>query len=419
MLSRTRILTALALTCLLATTSLPSLADDGRERARTPRHRRSSPPWGGAGPNGVSAPSGAVNIAAGTDRILGAIARHPRGTVFRLRNGTHYLTETAIPKSKQQFWAEDGGKVVITRASGSKVNSAFGGGASGVRLVGLTIKNFGDGARVGAIHSGGSGWKIRRNDIGPNAGFGLMVGSHTTVRDNRVHHSAILGVSGGGTGSLFQGNVIAFNNTGNHDWFYEAGGSKFVSTTDLVVRGNWVHDNVGPGLWTDGDNLRTVYARNRVEDNKGAGIFHEISCGAVIRDNKVIGNGRAQDGIWYAESGILVSTSVNVEIFGNHLRGNGGGIGLMNRVDPNPGRCARDLKDAFVHDNVIRMDRGVTGLVSNDDGDLPYTTWHNRFRNNTYQLDELDAMRFEWRTKMSKKQWRAAGHDTTGTFKQL
>ena len=269
----------------------------------------------------------------------------------------------------------------------------------------------------------GSGWVIKRNVIGPNAGWGVRLGDRTLFKKNRVHHNAILGLAGGGRGSVVVGNEIAFNNPQDeHDWFYEAGGTKFVGTTGLEIRGNLSHGNGGPGLWTDINNRDTLYERNLSRGNDGPGIFHEISCNAVIRNNKVVRNARGQSDLWYGGAGILVSSSVNVEVRGNVVIGNGGGIGLMNRVpsgDPLPARCDRDLKNAYVHDNLIKMDRGVTGLVSNDDGDLPFASWNNRFRRNDYRLDDLGSYRFEWNGAHTRSGWRALGHDRSGTFKRI
>ena len=380
-------------------------------------------PWSGSGASGVTAPRHAVRIAPGKDRILRAIAKHPAGSVFRLRVGTHRLTKTAIPKRGQEFWAAQGGKVVVTEASGASVLSAFGGGAGKVTIAGLIVRGFGDGSGAGAISDMGSGWVIKRNVIGPNAGWGVRLGDRTLFKKNRVHHNAILGLAGGGRGSVVVGNEIAFNNPQDeHDWFYEAGGTKFVGTTGLEIRGNLSHGNGGPGLWTDINNRDTLYERNLSRGNDGPGIFHEISCNAVIRNNKVVRNARGQSDLWYGGAGILVSSSVNVEVRGNVVIGNGGGIGLMNRVpsgDPLPARCDRDLKNAYVHDNLIKMDRGVTGLVSNDDGDLPFASWNNRFRRNDYRLDDLGSYRFEWNGAHTRSGWRALGHDRSGTFKRI
>ena len=57
---------------------------------------------------------------------------------------------------------------------------------------------------------------------------------------------------------------------------------------------NYVHDNVGPGLWADGGNIDTSYTYNKITDNGSAGIQHEISYDATIMHNEVSGNGAAQ-----------------------------------------------------------------------------------------------------------------------------
>ena len=84
---------------------------------------------------------------------------------------------------------------------------------------------------------------------------------------------------------------IAFNNYAGYKADWEAGGTKFWATTGLVVRNSCVHHNAGPGLWTDYDNIDTLYEGNIVFSNANDGIKHEISYDAIIRDNIVAGNG--------------------------------------------------------------------------------------------------------------------------------
>jgi parallel beta-helix repeat protein len=43
-------------------------------------------------------------------------------------------------------------------------------------------------------------------------------------------------------------NEIAYNNTVFGDPFWGAGGSKWVYANGLIVRGNFSHHNIGPGL---------------------------------------------------------------------------------------------------------------------------------------------------------------------------
>jgi parallel beta-helix repeat protein len=72
------------------------------------------------------------------------------------------------------------------------------------------------------------------------------------------------------------------------------GGSKFWATEGLVVRNNVVRDNAGAGLWSDTDNRGVLYEGNLVYRNADDGIKHEISYGAVIRNNTCCLNGGAQ-----------------------------------------------------------------------------------------------------------------------------
>ena len=56
-----------------------------------------------------------------------------------------------------------------------------------------------------------------------------------------------------------------------------------------------------------------------VERNHDAGIFHEISFGAVIRNNTAGNNGLDADPDWFWGADILISASQGVEVSGNTL----------------------------------------------------------------------------------------------------
>src|SRR5206468_745400 len=115
-------------------------------------------------------------------------------------------------------------------------------------------------------------------------------------------------------GGLVADSELAYNNYAGYDSTWEAGGAKFCWSRNLTIRHNWAHHNAGKGLWTDGNNIGTVYDSNTASDNTDHGIFHEISYDAVIRNNTAQRNG------W---NGILVSSSPNVEIYGNTVGSNG------------------------------------------------------------------------------------------------
>ena len=83
-------------------------------------------------------------------------------------------------------------------------------------------------------------------------------------------------------------------------------------------RGNWVHHNTGPGIWSDGNVHNVLYEDNVVEGNSGPGILHEISWDATIRNNIVRWNSTEVAGksCWWG-SQIHLNNSQNVRIAGN------------------------------------------------------------------------------------------------------
>ena len=88
-----------------------------------------------------------------------------------------------------------------------------------------------------------------------------------------------------------------------------------------------MYDNIGPGLWCDIGCRSVLYEKNVVEGNHDAGIFHEISFDAVIRDN--VADTMALDRTWFWGADILISASQDVEVTGNTLTVRPGGCGIM------------------------------------------------------------------------------------------
>jgi parallel beta-helix repeat protein len=153
---------------------------------------------------------------------------------------------------------------------------------------------------------------------------------------------------------LVEDNEIDHNNVAGYDYWWEAGGAKWTYTTDLTVRGNFSHDNTGPGLWTDIDNVGTTYDSNTVQDNAAAGIFHEISYSATIVGNVVRGNGFDVGWVWGA--GIMISSSSNVLVQDNELIGNSDGIRLLQED-----RGWGALGPYVLQDVTVRGNRSVRG----------------------------------------------------------
>jgi hypothetical protein len=288
-----------------------------------------------------------------------------------------------------------------------------------VTVSGMTIERFANVDQQGAIHAlDRVGWIITGNEVRDNHGAGIRVGPGAQVRENHVHHNGQLGIAGSGDAILLENNEIAYNNTAKYFTRWESGGAKFVSTTNLVVRGNFSHHNDGPGLWTDMDCLNTLYENNVVEDNQLMGILHEISYAAVIRNNIVRRNGLGLPD-WIAGAGILIAASPDVEVYGNFVEGNADGIGGMQQERGAGAYGLYEVRNLWVHDNVIANSHGwAAGVAQDIDLDTSYfTSRGNRFDHNHYQLGST-AFPFVWMNGdfRTEEEWVRYGQDLNGTF---
>ena len=351
------------------------------------------------------------------DSIQELVDAHPAGTVFVIRAGVH-RNQLVNPKDGNTFVGEPGAIL-----SGQGVTEyAFGGSADGVTIRGLIVERYANPPHTPAIRDGGGAndWLVEDNEIRENLGIGLKAGAKWRVLRNFVHHNGQLGLAGSGFGILVEGNEIAYNNTDGNNPYWEAGGAKWVYTTGLVVRDNYVHDNNGPGLWTDINNIDTLYENNMVVDNDGPGIFHEISYDAIIRNNTVKRNGFGFTG-GVDGAGILVANSPNVEVYGNTVVGNNDGIAgkhadrTKNQPAP-PLHGPWELRNLYVHNNTIIMTVGHNGIVDHSGGTAAWDSWGNRFQDNTYQLGS-NPKYYVWKgDQRTTQEWQAFEQDTNGTW---
>ena len=295
-------------------------------------------------------------------------------------------------------------------------------GVDNVTIVGLVIEKFANEAGIGAIN-GRPSWKAIGNIVRLNHGGGIQDAG--LIRGNIVRENGQIGVLGSyETGQVVAGNDIGFNNYAGFDPSWEAGGAKWIRSRKLVVRRNHVHDNDGPGLWTDGSSRDVLYDHNVVQRNSGPGILHEISYAAVVKQNVVTGNGFGLSG-WLDGAGIVVSSSPHVQISNNTVAYNRNGIGIIEtaREPALHGLPPHQTREVVVRDNSITMRVGHTGLVQNVGDTSYYTNRGIRFSGNKYSLG-CNATYFTWRdptglyayADLSQAQWVAAGNDTTGHF---
>jgi parallel beta-helix repeat protein len=367
---------------------------------------------------GVTAPSVSASEAGLAvfpgDSIQTLVDANPEGTTFLIKAGVH-RRQHVVPKNGDSFIGEPG--AVLT---GEDVTEfAFTGTAVRVTIRNLIVEHYNTPSSESTISCVSPGsWVVEDNEVRYNAHVGLQAGPHWVVRNNYIHHNGQVGMMAAGEDIVIEDNEIAFNNTDHHDPYWEAGGTKFVYTTNMVVRNNYVHNNEGPGLWTDINNIYTLYEYNTVTDNYGPGIFHEVSYDAVIRNNVVERNGFGYTG-WIDGAGILVSDSPNVEIYGNTVRFNNDGIAGKQVARTDSATAAYgpwELRNLWVHDNTIVMNVGQTGIVRNTTDPVFSSEWNNRFDYNTYTIG-TGAEYYAWDPwYMTTAQWKAFGQDPNGRW---
>jgi parallel beta-helix repeat protein len=326
------------------------------------------------------------------------------------------------------------GHVVETSVTPQLFNPSF---ADSVSIQDVIVEKYASPSATGAVNlgyslNGAENWTISGSEVRWNHGAGIALDTKTVARNNYVHHNCGFGFIGAGVGLIVEGNEIAYNNvmagsttsTCGYNSYWGAGGSKWVWTTNLVVRGNFSHHNDGPGLWTDINNIYTLYENNTLEDNERGGIFHEISYDATIRNNTARRNGRAKDYPWWTTgAGIEIVSSRNVEVYGNILEDNWQGITGLNdhRGSGNNGPWV--LVNLQVHDNNVTSritdgGGGRTGLVDTVNSDVYLAGSNNRFQRNVYTLGST-LKYFLWMgADRDETEWRAYGQDTTGTFQR-
>ena len=309
----------------------------------------------------------------------------------------------------------------------ASVNSqAFIGTAAGVTIKNLVIEKYATPALLGTVCGANTDgplstttdWVLDGNEIRLNHGAGIAPGHRWQILRNKIHDNGQIGISGGGDNLLVDSNEIYANNYAKYSSRWEAGGTKFSKTRNMVVRGNYVHHNDGPGLWTDIDNIYVLYENNTVVDNLEEGIFHEISYDAVIRNNIVRRNGTVNPG-WLYGANILISASSNAEIYGNTVEvsyAGGNGICLIYQDRGSGAYGPHVTTNNYVHNNTVTYlaNTGQSGAAADFNPDTLFNG-NNRFDYNAYHAPQIDQSRWAWKGNQNWSGFRSQGKEASGT----
>jgi autotransporter passenger strand-loop-strand repeat protein len=295
-----------------------------------------------------------------------------------------------------------------------KLTDAFHGDGTNVTVQNLVIEKYDPEIQDGAV-SAGQNWTIRDNEVRLNYAVGITAEDGSQIIGNYVHDNGQMGVGGDGNNILVQGNELASNGFWSGiDPLWEAGGLKFTNTDNLIVRGNYSHDNNGSGLWGDIDNINALYENNVVVHNTINGISYEISYDAIIRNNILVGNGYGDTRGWGWGADINIQNSQNVQVYGNRVDMTGGGNGIV-LIQQDRGSGAYGPYTTTgnqIHDNVI-VDRDGQGSIGGfaDYDQSGMLDGGNTWSNNQYFMSD-GGDRFQWDGPETFAQFQAAAHET-------
>lgn len=366
-------------------------------------------------------PIGSVSIPVGSS-IQTAINANPNGTTFWLPAGIRTITSAITPKSGNTFVGEFG--AILDGSTWSSSDStqacfrAHNQDIDNVTIRNLVIRNMPQ-KGIHAFRDFSSGWILEYVEVsGCKDGISLSYGAR--VRHCYIHHN--VGIVGGlpeerGGGYVFnEGDDIIIENC---EIAYNGEEQKSINITNIWWRNNFVHHNVGAGIWADGDATGSIIEGNFCEDNGSDGIMWEQCRNGIIRNNYCRRN---------ADRAIFISTSNTTEVYGNTLEDNFRGvIVFINCTAIGSQPWNPDLYNNNIHNN-ITYTRGAGAYASlfsyvefsNPACTHPLSDYlnnvkNNLFFNNQYFLESVGAAVFLWNASLNFAQWQALPQDAGST----
>ncbi len=303
-------------------------------------------------------------------------------------------------------------------ASGSLVQTSWMTiSASNVTVAGFTMQYANSPKSTGGLKvtAGMNNVVMKDLDLSHATAAALSFGgaSNSTFLNSAAHDNGQEGiqvggdsVSGHGVGNAVRGSRIYNNNTADaYSPEDEAGGLKATVQTNLVLDGNEVYGNHGPGLWCDIYCHGTTYSNNRVHDNTYAGIMEEVSYNGRITGNSSWHNGYGKN-VWGWGCGILVSSSTGTVVDHNTVAWNArSGISIIsqNRQD---WPAVKPIAGIYVHDNVTAVN------VANTYGEF----WGEDFSGSLFASAQNNRGAGEryWFTYAENGNWRFVGNGSFG-----
>jgi parallel beta-helix repeat protein len=389
----------------------------------------------GVGPQtAITCPAGAADIYPGQSIQL-IVNANAGATTFCLHAGVHSITASIRPKTGNTFvgeyisatnkaildgtnWAtSDGTQAAFRVYDDPNVPNDPNDPIHYVTIRNLVIRNM---PQYGIYASSLTDhWTVDYNEIASNK-FGLLFSADFTIRNNYIHHnvgnasSPVPGERGGGYLGTHADNTTVDSN----EIAYNGGEQKVGLSANVTFRNNFVHHNLGDGIWYDSNpNAGALIDSNRVEDNGRNGIFFEASIGGTISNNTV------RRHAWDA---VFISMSQNAQIFNNSLEANIGGIDYF--LNCFALSAADDIKNNAAYDNTVvvstQSDSYASAFTSTGCTSTQLVPYLNGSKNltfsrNAYRVPSLSFTRyFLWGGWKDWNQWQALGQDVGGSISQ-
>jgi parallel beta-helix repeat protein len=365
----------------------------------------------------ITCPVSAVSVFPGSS-IQSAVDVNPAGATLCIRAGVHSITNAITPKTGTVFVGEygailDGSTWTASTPDHVAIIMAHNQDIDLVTIRNLVIRNAKGKRCVHAFWWMSDRWTIEHNEI-TGCLSGVSVPPRSVLRNNYIHHN------GGGdtTGLVPNGgyiltesdDVLIEGNEIAHNGFVQ----KILGSERVIFRNNHVHHN-GMGIWFDGDNVGSIIEGNTVEDNEGEGIFYEVSGQGIIRNNIVRRNG---------VSCVFISTSRDVDVYGNTCDSNWRGINLFWSCFTSngyPGDIGHDLRNNSIRDNTITVGTRAGSIASSLSVDgrctatqaAPYltNTKGNVWSQNRYTVPAGTDGWWYWNAPKTWAQWQAIPQD--------
>ena len=330
-------------------------------------------------------------------------------------DGKPLIQVTSLPTKANQFFVNADRKVILMRDPRghtlevtTRQHWVLGtSSADGVSIEGWTMKHAGTEGRSAALmnrpevqDNGGERWTVKNSVLsdGHAAIISLTGAPSHEILANKILRAGMLGIKGAGRGSVIRSNEIAYGNTERYCYdancgIGETGGVKLGLVSDTILDQNVVHDNFGKGIHYDVNCSNNIASNNRIFNNARVGLHMEL-----CYSGKMFGNTVYQNGYATPESnrgtGIMTSSSENIEIYDNVVAYNPGGIVVQTRSRPD-----HELThDVFVHHNTIVSQAKYPALVWKGDNDAFTVLANNRGSDNRYHypVAENSGARFYW-----------------------